>query len=817
MRTFLLLALFAIINPSLLSGQQLDNNFHSPVSVRASYITSLVKQPDGNILVGGEIAYHGNIPTNNLIRIRPDGTLDTSFSFASVGEYYVHDLDLSETGDIAVLLRKFGGYKNLLYSESKILVLDGDGSVKRESNTVTDASTIAVQNDGKILVGGDNTSRTLTRYNEDLSEDNLFNTTVSVNDWVRDIKIEEDKIFLAGQFDTVNGFPKHNIVKLNLDGSIDNTFDTGAGTPDGVGSLTIMPDGKILPGLTYINEFDGHQRRGNVRLNPNGSVDETFGIFPVNGPIGESVVTNDGIYVCAFIELNSVYGTYLFRLKEDGSRDYSFEPVMLKGIDSYVVRMIQVEDQLIISSPLAIGNVYGLSQVDNTGTLNPDFSPKISRLGTISFGDWQNDKIIVSGDFVRIDSVNTFGMARLNDDGTVDESFSVKVNYGAVLQMKLLEDENTLITTGNKFFKVDNVGNIKPDFNWSPRGFLYQVNKFQVIDSGKIMVGDANTLTRLHSDGSFDENFDLGHSSSSTAFGFDMQGDSIIYGFSVYDDQLSEFVTRVNRITPEAAVDTTFRVGDGPQKVEGKQWTSVTMVKVLDNKEILIGGYFGMFDDHIVSRGLVKLSPDGKLDEIFNANQTVAPGPFGFFDPQVEQIGSKIYIKGDYSIYVINIDGTVDAFEIPATVEGLSDIIAVTSDEAPSDNGRAKSDEAYIIALGSFQNTNSNTRLSLLKLKVNRSEVVTGIGEINHEPLSMEVYPQPTSGILNIRFDNENSDFRAAVYSLSGGKFMEHSFTGKAGNEVNSLDVSQIPPGFYMLKVVSKSGKTGYLKFVRVP
>ena len=61
-------------------SQQLDASFHSPVAVRASSINSMAAQPDGKILIGGEIAYHGNKPVNNLIRIAPDGTLDAAFA-----------------------------------------------------------------------------------------------------------------------------------------------------------------------------------------------------------------------------------------------------------------------------------------------------------------------------------------------------------------------------------------------------------------------------------------------------------------------------------------------------------------------------------------------------------------------------------------------------------------------------------------------------------------------------------------------------------------------------------------------------------------
>src|SRR5688572_10972560 len=136
MRLFLPVALITLFSCSILSAQELDSTFHSALPVRASLITRMMKQPDDKVLLGGQIAFHGNVPVNNLIRITADGALDTTFSFSYSPDYYVHDFELMDDGDIAVLLRHFQGYKDLVFFESKILVLAADGTLKEETNTI---------------------------------------------------------------------------------------------------------------------------------------------------------------------------------------------------------------------------------------------------------------------------------------------------------------------------------------------------------------------------------------------------------------------------------------------------------------------------------------------------------------------------------------------------------------------------------------------------------------------------------------------------------------------------------------------------------
>ncbi len=830
MRSLTLLVTLAIIDCLTVSAQELVTNFHSPVAVRASYLTNVVKQPDGKILLGGDIDYYINQPVGNLIRITADGQLDPTFSFTHDDNYYVHDMELRPDGSIVVLAREFHGYiNNAIFGPSKILIVNGDGSVENEIGTTEIANAIALQDDGKILVAseayytGEENFKYLTRFNSNLTEDTEFKNAVSFDSYVDDVQSVGNKIYCSGRFSNVNGVTKNDVVKLNLDGSVDNTFDTGAGTDDYIGAITITPNGKVILGNTYINTFNGVQCHGIARLNANGSLDESFqpDVF-ANGAYGKSFLVGDAIYVSAYLWYsNDDEGAHVFKLNQDGSQDKSFKQIPVDFFP-FNIQIAVTDDAVFFNGPPRDeGNIYGVSRSDFEGNLDDTFNPRISRLGIIKFGDQQNDQMIVAGDFTRIDDLPTFGIARLNSNGTVDYSFQAKERTHPVQQIHLFESGSVLVSTGDDFFKLDDVGDRINTFKWTPASFnlLYQVNQFAVLDNGQIMAADPNTIARLNSNGSLDESFNIGHTSNSTAFSFDMQGDSVIYGYTRYDDDLETFRSHVDRITPDGTFDQAFESGAGPQVNGENDWPSMGMIKVLDNKEILVGGWFQKFDGESVPHGLVKLSKNGKMDLSFNENQKQAFGPTWFFDPQVEQIGDKIYIRGIDNIYVINLDGTVDSFTLTFNVDAISDIIPLPEDG--SENGRKQGEgDGYIVALGSFETQQSTGRLSVVKIALGNSpteepeepNVTTGIDE-SQKKLALQVFPQPTSHYLNIKFDNNGSDYRASIYSLSGQVMMERDFS--AGSEVNSIDVSNVPVGMYALKVTSKSGKSATVKFIR--
>lgn len=151
-------------------------------------------------------------------------------------------------------------------------------------------------NDGKIYVGGNFTTykgitqKYICRLHPNGSIDNTFNIGNGPNNSVTKIVIlPNGSLFISGLFTDYNGISKSYVCKLNEDGSIDNTFDTGtgfqyvglndytssySGTPQ-INNIKYDPVGKLYI-LGNFAMYRGVYKNGIVRLNMNGTIDTTF-------------------------------------------------------------------------------------------------------------------------------------------------------------------------------------------------------------------------------------------------------------------------------------------------------------------------------------------------------------------------------------------------------------------------------------------------------------------------------------------------------------------------------------------------------------
>src|SRR5207244_1242778 len=134
----------------------------------------------------------------------------------------------------------------------------------------------------------------------------------------------DGKIVIGGDFTSVDGVPLNYIARLNSDGSVDNTFDPGAGADFLVNSVAVQPDGLIVVGgaFTQLGTLGGSQ--GIARLNPDGSVDTTFNAGSgANNTVNSVVLQPDGgiLFAGIFTSVNQTRRIGLARLLSDGSLD----------------------------------------------------------------------------------------------------------------------------------------------------------------------------------------------------------------------------------------------------------------------------------------------------------------------------------------------------------------------------------------------------------------------------------------------------------------------------------------------------------------
>src|SRR5262249_23466925 len=102
------------------------------------------------------------------------------------------------------------------------------------------------------------------------SLDSSFNPGTGVDQSVFAVAIQTDgKLVIGGDFTLANGVSRAGVARLNTDGSVDAGFDPGSGADDLVSAVALQGSKVIIAG--YFTTVDGAARGSIARLNGDGS------------------------------------------------------------------------------------------------------------------------------------------------------------------------------------------------------------------------------------------------------------------------------------------------------------------------------------------------------------------------------------------------------------------------------------------------------------------------------------------------------------------------------------------------------------------
>lgn len=288
--------------------------------------------------------------------------------------------------------------------------------------------------DGKILIAGNLTTigGFSTPYIARLNSDGTRDTTAVlplVSSIVHQIiPLPDGKFVLTGGFDVVGGVQRLRIARLNADMTVDQSFNTGLTAPVGVGRGALLPDGKIVIGIS------GSSTAGVFRLNTNGTIDNTFNPPETNATVISRVVYDshsNKLYVLGnFTTVNSSTRRVLMRLNLNGSLDTSFQPVSLSG--GVLFQVIPLADGKVYVAGTTV-NIGGDTGRNYVARLNSDGSIDTS-FASVTFGTGINGgiygaivlpsgKLLIAGAFPTVNGVDRMNLARLNQNGTLDTTF----------------------------------------------------------------------------------------------------------------------------------------------------------------------------------------------------------------------------------------------------------------------------------------------------------------------------------------------------------------------------------------------------------
>lgn len=330
-------------------------------------IYTAVPQPDGKVIIAGSFINIGPLPRRNIARLNADGTLDTGFDPYTNG--IVSCVAVQADGKVLV----GGSFTELQPNgaltptpRNRIARLNADGSLDLTFNPNADGTVncLAVQADGRVLLGGDFTTLQpgnaaspvtrigIARLNSDGSLDTTFDPRAAN---VRSIAVQTDsRIVIGGGFVTLspNGVTpaivRQRVARLNSDGSVDLSFDPQANGV--VACVAVQPNGHILLG----GEFTSLQPNGAVsstsrnrlaRVQSDGTLDLVFDPN-LNAPVSSLAVQADGKIVIggAFVSLqpngapSTTTRNYVARLNADGTLDPGFDPNADAGVSSVALQ-----------------------------------------------------------------------------------------------------------------------------------------------------------------------------------------------------------------------------------------------------------------------------------------------------------------------------------------------------------------------------------------------------------------------------------------------------------------------------------------------
>ncbi len=462
--------------------------------------------------------------TDNLLRVRENSGRNAQFNLYDRDAVPQIQFTASGSSHICGGGFKLGGIA-AQSTETNILYVASDGTVASGATsgggTVTGATNGLTLSGAEIILGGEltgNTSVGIDTYTFNICNGNAVKYDAT-NSSIFGIATQSDgKVLIGGSHTTYSGITSCGVTRLNLDGSLDNSFDVGSATS--VNTIGVQSDGSIIAGGNFTT-WSGQSCNRLMRLCSDGSIhpDWSIGTGFDSSICCVKILDDDKILVGGDFTTWSGLGYSKFmKLCCDGNRDTAFE--VGSGFDSTVM------------------------SINTTAT----------------------GSILVGGYFTTYSGATHNYLIKLCSDGAIDPNFedysvsgfSINLSAAFIMDAVELPDNNLAVVgsfddfsgvTTNAIVGLTSTGRYNPTFDVGVGLSSTGAGRELCVESNKLYVGGdmltysggsvGRALIRLnYTDASLDTSFDIGTGFNNDIFslGFDSYGNILAGGqFTSFD------------------------------------------------------------------------------------------------------------------------------------------------------------------------------------------------------------------------------------------------------------------------------------------
>ncbi len=669
-------------------------------------IRVVVVQADGKVLIGGDfttLSSNGGAPVarNQIARLNPDGTIDTAFD--PNANATVFSIAVQADGKVLV-----GGNFNNIGGQPRNFIARLDALTgladSFDPNANGSVQSIAVQADGKVLVGGffngANSIGGATRNRVarlDATTGLADALDPNANGIVYSIAVQADgKILVGGLFTNIAGQTRNRIARLDpISGAVDS-FDPNAN--GNVFSIAVQPDGKILAGGSFsgANSIGGQTRNRIARLDPTTGLADSFnpnangivqtiavqpdgkilagGVFliiggqtrnriarldatsgladslnpNVNAGVHAIAVQPDGkiLAVGDFSTIGGQTRNSIARLETDGRLDRTLD-LGVVGSDVFATA-VQPDGKILIGGTFSTGlggTRNNIARLNTDGTLDTAFNPNANN-AVFSIAVQADGKVLVGGRFTNIGGQTRNRIARLDAvTGAADLSFDPNANGG--VNSIVVQADGKIIGGGfftsiggqprNNIARLDTTTGLADSFDPSANSDVYSI---AVQADGKILTGGfftsiggqpRNRIARLDSATGLADSFDP--SASHDIYSIAVQADGNILVGGIFTNIGGQMRNRIARLDAATGL---------PDSFDPSANSDVYSIAVQADGKIIVGGFFTSIGGQTRNR-LARLDAASGLADSFDPNAN------GAVYSMAVQADGKILAGGDFT------------------------------------------------------------------------------------------------------------------------------------------------------------------------
>ena len=610
--------------------------------VGASVPSFLKLDNTGGIYVGSNFTTYSGSTVNNIVKLQPSGAIDTTFSAAQTTSQGAAGFDSSVTAGIISGSRVYlGGAFTSFKPKNRILRLNADGTIDTSfqlfsgfENTV---QSIAVQSDGKIIVGGNfgtysgSSNSRIVRLNSNGTKDTTYNIGIGFDNPVYNLKNDPstNNTYVAGTFITYSGSNAERLTRLLPSGTRDTSFITSTGLSNFQNSqsyLDLDSNGMVLVGSSF-NSYSGSTVNSFIRILNNGNIDPNLNYFTTyyNGrsvgfegtAIFAGTLDNSGnIYLGgAFSYYKSLSTNCIASLTLSGSLNTNFN--MGAGANNVIYSMVTQSDggSCVVGTFTSYNNIARsyVAFLNDNGTLNPSVNIGTGFNNAVYSVAAQSDgKIIAVGAFTTYSGSTSNYIVRINTNGTRDTTFNVGTGLGFTAYSLAIQSDGKIIA-GGQF--------------------------------GTYSGSNSSGLVRINTDGTIDSTFNVGTGTSlNIVYGIGIQSDSKIIAAGNFTSYSGSSINRIMRLNTNGTIDTTYNVGTGLNGL-------VSTLKLQPDGKAIAIGQFNLYSASISSPNIIRINTNGTRDATFN----IGTGMNGATAIQGQCIevdsNNSIYLGGSATVY----------------------------------------------------------------------------------------------------------------------------------------------------------------------